>query len=184
MNKIKMIIGLGNPISNYKNTRHNVGIWYIKLLSNYFHSNFKKIKKFLGYKCKISFLKKDILLFFPDIFMNLNGNSILKVSQFYNIKLSEMLVIHDELDLLPGFIKIKYGYGSNGHNGLKSVIEKFNKNTFYHRLSIGIGRPNFRKDVSNFVLSTPKLNEKNIILKSINKSINSIFFKKKYNFLF
>ncbi|CAL4319918.1 Peptidyl-tRNA hydrolase [Buchnera aphidicola (Periphyllus testudinaceus)] len=178
LNKIRAIIGLGNPILKYNKTRHNVGIWYLKSLSYYFNVTFKKIKKIYGYKSEIFFLEKKILLLFPDIFMNLNGDFIYKISQLYNISLDEILIIHDELDLFPGNIKLKYGYGSNGHNGLKSIMRKFKKNTFYQRLSIGIGRPNSRKDISNFVLSKPTFEEKTIILKSINKSIDLIFKKK------
>ncbi|WP_343187891.1 aminoacyl-tRNA hydrolase [Buchnera aphidicola (Periphyllus koelreuteriae)] len=175
-NKIKLIVGLGNPIEKYNKTRHNVGIWYIRLLSKYFNVQFTKIKKFSGYKSEIFFLNKKILLFFPDIFMNLNGYSVFSLSKFYNISLNEILIIHDELDLFPGHIKLKYGYGSNGHNGLKSIICKFKNHTFYKRLSIGIGRPIFRNDISNFVLSKPTINEKKLILKSIYESINLIFF--------
>ncbi|WP_367674243.1 aminoacyl-tRNA hydrolase [Buchnera aphidicola] len=170
-----MIVGLGNPFKKYNHTRHNVGIWYLKLLSNFFNENFKNSKKFSGYISKIFFLKKKIILFIPNIFMNLNGLAIFQISSFYNINLSEILVVHDELDLSPGILKFKYGYGSNGHKGLKNIIQIFKKKIYYTRLSIGIGRPHKEQDVSSFVLSKPRLNEKKKILKSINKSIHSIF---------
>ncbi|CAL4320204.1 Peptidyl-tRNA hydrolase [Buchnera aphidicola (Chaitophorus populicola)] len=177
MHKIKMIAGLGNPLQKYNNTRHNVGIWYIESLSRFFNLNFKDSKKFSGYISEFFFLQKKIILFIPNIFMNLNGSAIFKISNFYHIHLNEILIVHDELDLLPGVLKIKYGYGSNGHKGLKNLIQMFQKKIFYKRLSIGIGRPEKIQDISNFVLSKPTYHEKKKILKSINHSIHSIFSK-------
>ncbi|MCW5197732.1 aminoacyl-tRNA hydrolase [Buchnera aphidicola] len=170
-----MIVGLGNPFKKYNHTRHNVGIWYLEILSKFFNVSFKKSKKFSGYISKIFLLKKQIILFIPNIFMNLNGVSIFQISNFYNINLNEILIVHDELDLLPGILKFKYGYGSNGHKGLKSIIQIFQKKIFYKRLSIGIGRPQEKKNIANFVLSKPTFSEKKKILKSINKSIHLIF---------
>lgn len=181
MNKIKMIAGLGNPFKKYNNTRHNVGIWYLTLLSKFFNTNFIDSKYFSGYISKIFFIQKKIILFIPNIFMNLNGLSIFKISNFYKIRLNEILIVHDELDLPPGILKVKYGYGSNGHKGLKNVIEIFKKKIYYTRLSIGIGRPEKSQDISNFVLSKPTSYEKKKILQAINQSIHSIFYTSKKN---
>ncbi|CAL4319871.1 aminoacyl-tRNA hydrolase [Buchnera aphidicola] len=175
MQNIKMIIGLGNPVLKYNKTRHNTGVWYLEMLSKLYNKKFIKIKKFNGYESNIIYSKKKIILFIPDIFMNLNFLPILKISSFYNIKLSEMLIIHDELDLEPGEVKLKNGFGSNGHKGLKGIIQAFKKKTFYQRLSIGIGRPQKNYVTSDYVLSPPDLCEKKKIFKAIRKSILSIF---------
>ncbi|USS94571.1 aminoacyl-tRNA hydrolase [Buchnera aphidicola] len=175
MNKIKIIIGLGNPLSKYRNTRHNVGSWYVLELANLFNLKLKKKTKFLGYYSYFFYLNKKIFLFIPNVFMNINGLSVLKIANFYSIKLEEMFIIHDELDLLPGIIKLRNGYGSNGHKGLKNIIGKFKKKTVYKRLSIGIGRPNNKKDISDFVLSKPTNLDKKKIFSSIRCSINKLF---------
>jgi PTH1 family peptidyl-tRNA hydrolase len=170
-----MIVGLGNPILKYNKTRHNVGIWYLEFLSKLYNKKFKKVKKFNGYVSNINFLNKKIILFIPDVFMNLNFLSVFKISSFYNIKLYEMLIVHDEMDLKPGFIKLKTGHGSNGHNGLKGIIQKFcKKKVLYKRLSIGIGRPD-HNNISNFVLSQPTCYEKKKICQAIKESIFSLF---------
>ncbi|CAL4319953.1 aminoacyl-tRNA hydrolase [Buchnera aphidicola] len=176
MKNLKIIIGLGNPITKYKNTRHNAGIWYLHMLSKIYNKKFKKINKFNGYVSEILFFNKKVFLFVPDVYMNLNFLPIYKISSFYNITLNEMLIIHDELDLQPGVIKLKNGYGSNGHKGLKGIIQKFKKKNFYKRLSIGIGRPDNVHEISNYVLSKPTSHEREKIFQAIKKSILSIFF--------
>ncbi|ABJ90599.1 aminoacyl-tRNA hydrolase [Buchnera aphidicola] len=171
MNKIKMIVGLGNSVYKYNQTRHNVGFWYINMLSSFYKTSLKFKKKFSGYVSSFFLNNNKIFLLKPDLFMNLNGYSVFALSSFYKIKLSEILVVRDELDLSPGILKVKYGIGHNGHNGVKSIINTFEKKKPFIQLCIGIGRPEFKKNVSNFVLECPSkidtINIKKAILKFI-----------------
>ncbi|QJC35586.1 aminoacyl-tRNA hydrolase [Enterobacteriaceae endosymbiont of Donacia sparganii] len=163
MNNIKIIAGLGNNKNNkFIGTRHNIGADYVIQLSQEFNGKLKKIKNLNGYITNISIFNQNIILLIPNSFMNDSGKIIFIVSNFYKISLKNILIIHDELDFLPGIIKFKYGGGSGGHNGINSIIKIFNNKLFY-RLRIGIGHPKNKIEVNNFVLSFPtKIEQKNI----------------------
>ncbi|WP_246212875.1 aminoacyl-tRNA hydrolase [Enterobacteriaceae endosymbiont of Donacia semicuprea] len=171
---IKMIVGLGNNIDNkFIGTRHNIGSDYLIKLSKKFNVRFKKIKKFDGYVSKIYILKYKIILFVPNSFINISGQPIFIIANFYKIHFKNILIIHDELDFPPGIIKFKYGGSSGGHNGLNNIIENFNSNFFY-RLRIGIGRPHNKLKINDFVLSNPTKIEKKKINFAIKNSINAL----------
>lgn len=167
MNIIKLIIGLGNPYKKFYHTRHNVGMWYLRELASFFHVKFKKEKKFLGEFASIITNNYKIYLFQPEIFMNLSGSLVFNFSSYYKIKSSEILVVRDELDLCPGVLKFKYSSGHNGHNGMKSLISFFKKKNVFMQLCIGIGRPKFRSQIIDFVLSPPSIIEKRLIKQNI-----------------
>ncbi|QCI17981.1 aminoacyl-tRNA hydrolase [Buchnera aphidicola (Acyrthosiphon lactucae)] len=170
-----MIVGLSNPKIEYHNTRHNAGSWYLYSLAENYLKNFKKEQKFFGFTSFFDIDSNDIRFLIPDIFMNLNGQSIFKMASFYNIHLSEILIVHDDLELQPGIIKLKYSYGHNGHNGLRNIVNVFNKKINFHRLRIGIGRPIHRNQIASFVLSIPTEEEKKLIHKSILHAIKENF---------
>ncbi|QJC32377.1 aminoacyl-tRNA hydrolase [Enterobacteriaceae endosymbiont of Donacia dentata] len=171
---IKIIIGLGNNINNkFIGSRHNLGSDYLIKLSKNFDVKFKKIKKFDGYVSEIYIAKYKIILFIPNSFINNSGKPIFNIINFYKIYFKNILVIHDELDFLPGIIKFKYGGSSGGHNGLNNIIKIFNNNSFY-RLRIGIGRPHNKSEINNFVLNYPTEIEKNKINFAIKNSINAL----------
>jgi len=167
-----MIVGLSNPKKEYHNTRHNVGSWYIYSLAERYFKNLKKEKKFLGFTSSFSLDSHDIRLLIPDIFMNINGQSVFKMASFYNISLNEILIVHDDLDLKPGIVKLKYSYGHNGHNGLRNIISLFNEKINFYRFRIGIGRPINQDQIASFVLSNPTKTEKILIEKSIVRAID------------
>ncbi|WP_422667590.1 aminoacyl-tRNA hydrolase [Buchnera aphidicola] len=159
-----MIVGLANPSAQYNNTRHNMGDWYIK---SFIKNNFLSLienKKFLGFTSSIMVNGQLIRLLLPNVFMNINGYSVYKMASFYDIDLSQILIVHDDLDLLPGIVKIKYSYGHSGHNGIRNIINIFKKNINFYRLRIGIGRPDKKSEIASFVLSKPHDHE-NILLK-------------------
>ncbi|QJC34719.1 aminoacyl-tRNA hydrolase [Enterobacteriaceae endosymbiont of Donacia crassipes] len=180
---MKIIVGLGNNIDNqFFGTRHNIGADYVINLSRKFNTKFKKIKKFGGYVSNLTLKNKKIILFLPNSFINNSGKSIFIIANFYKITLQNILVIHDDLDFLPGIIRLKYGGSSGGHNGVKNIIKMFN-NTLFYRLRIGIGHPINKMKINNFVLSKPtKIEQKNINF-AIKYSIHAllIFIKKNYN---
>lgn len=140
-----LIVGLGNPGSAYKNTRHNVGFMVIDELLRRHHCTAVKKASFEGelFKYDFHYLLK------PLTFMNLSGRSMLAVKQFF--KMDEVIVIHDDLDLPFGTLRFKRGGGHGGHNGLKSADEAIGRE--YIRVRMGIGHPGERHLVSDYVLS-------------------------------
>ena len=153
MRKIKLFVGLGNPGENYKKTRHNAGFWWIDFIAKNHRLTLKKSSKFIGSFTKYT-EKSDYYFLKPSTFMNDSGLSILSLSKYYKIEPEEILVVHDELDIEPGKIKLKLGGGHGGHNGLKSIISSLQSNNFW-RLRIGIGHPGDKSLVTNFVLKAP-----------------------------
>ena len=140
-----LIVGLGNPGSDYEHSRHNIGFMVIEELIKRFHANKLSSSNFHGelFKFQNHFLLK------PLTFMNLSGNSIVSVKNFF--KIEDVVVIHDDLDLPFGTLRFKYGGGHGGHNGLKSTDENISKN--YVRIRLGIGKPEHKGEVSSYVLS-------------------------------
>lgn len=166
-----LVAGLGNPGEKYSQTRHNIGFMVIDEMtknlntSNINKSNFKAIVQ----------KSNDTLYVKPQTFMNLSGESIGAIACYYNIPLENIIIIHDDLDLNFGAIKFKQGGSHGGHNGLKSIDSALGKE--YIRVRIGIGKPELKSDVANYVLSNFRKEEfdkiNDIILHCI-KSIEAI----------
>ena len=145
-----LICGLGNPGKEYVNTRHNIGFQLLDKLSNFYNfSSFKKDNKKEILKGSIN--NHTCLLMKPLNFMNLSGQPIQEIMSFYKIEKDKLFVIHDDLDLGLGKVKIKYGGGNGGHNGLLSIDGMIGVN--YYRLRIGIDHPGTKHQVSNYVLN-------------------------------
>jgi PTH1 family peptidyl-tRNA hydrolase len=142
---LKLIVGLGNPGKKYELNRHNVGFMVVDYLVD--KLNATNAGNFKG----LLFKSKNFLFLKPSTFMNLSGESVVLVKNFYKIDNENIIVIHDDLDLKLGAIKFKRGGSSGGHNGLKS-IDKYIGNDYY-RIRIGIGRPERKEEVINYVLS-------------------------------
>ncbi|MEA3553432.1 MAG: aminoacyl-tRNA hydrolase [Campylobacterota bacterium] len=142
-----LIAGLGNPGVKYEKTRHNVGFLIIDEMiknlqtSNINNQNFNAIVK----KSSTNIYAK------PQTFMNLSGESILSIVEYYNIPSQNIIIVHDDLDLAFGTVKFKVGGGHGGHNGLKSIDSHIGKD--YIRVRVGIGKPENKKDVADYVLS-------------------------------
>jgi PTH1 family peptidyl-tRNA hydrolase len=145
----RLIVGLGNPGSKYHHSRHNIGWDSFEELS--FINELKWTEKFKGQFAVINSGPDKIYFLKPQTFMNLSGESVQLLVNFYKIAVEDILVIHDELDLPFGTMALKKGGGLAGHNGLKSIAEKLGSQEF-RRLRVGIGRP-VHGDVSNWVLS-------------------------------
>ncbi|QOI11099.1 aminoacyl-tRNA hydrolase [Blochmannia endosymbiont of Colobopsis nipponica] len=168
---IKLIVGLGNYGCKYDGTRHNLGSYYVNLLAKRYKLSFVKKKQFSSLVGKFVIFNNLIHLLIPTTYMNLSGEAVAAMSSFYNFLPANILIVHDELDLMPGIIKLKFGGSHAGHNGLKNIINKLGCNQFY-RLRIGIGRPKHNSEIVNFVLSKPPFNEKQTIHNILNKVIN------------
>lgn len=151
---ISLIVGLGNPGDQYLKTRHNAGFWLLDLLAKNYQGIWKTEKKFFAETAQISINHLPIRLLKPQTFMNASGRSVASIAHFYNIDPESILVVHDELDLPEGDIKLKKGGGHGGHNGLRDIISALGTREFY-RLRIGIDRPQDRKLVIDYVLKSP-----------------------------
>nr|WP_249212944.1 MULTISPECIES: aminoacyl-tRNA hydrolase [unclassified Tatumella] len=166
-----MIVGLANPGAEYAATRHNAGAWYLDLLAERHNQSLKEEPKFYGYTARISLAGNDVRLLVPATFMNLSGKAVAAMATFYRITPQEILVAHDELDMLPGVAKFKQGGGHGGHNGLKDIISKLGNNADFHRLRIGIGHPGDRNKVTGFVLGKPPQSEQKLIDEAIDEAV-------------
>ena len=163
-----LLVSLNNP-RNYFYTRHNAGSWWIKYFSikNKINLIFDSSGQYYFFN-NLYLHGKILHILEPNVFMNLNGLIIERYVYKFNIKYNNILLIHDDLDLDCGSIKICYSSGSGGHNGVKSVIKYLNSNSFY-RLKIGLGRKN-KCIVNDFLLDIPKFNEFNLYIRSIKNS--------------
>nr|WP_255555785.1 aminoacyl-tRNA hydrolase [Sodalis sp. CWE] len=170
--KIKLIAGLSNPGPEYTFTRHNAGSWYVKLLAESYQERLKSESKFYGYTGQLTIGNYNIRLLIPNIFMNFNGTAVASMATFYQIEPEEILVAHDELDLLPGITRLKLGGGHGGHNGLKHIISCLKNNQQFYRLRIGIGHPGEKSKVSNFVLSKPTFIDYQLMTNAIKKAVD------------
>lgn len=168
----RAIIGLGNPGQKYEFTRHNIGFRVVDALAQAYHVEFKHMDTmFVG-----SFQHNGVPIFLikPQTFMNDSGK-VIPFLQKKGITVDQILVVHDELELPFGQIKLKTGGSAKGHNGLKSIIQQVGDN--FHRLRVGIGRPEHREDVPHYVLATfkePETSVQNIIHQSVKVIENTL----------
>lgn len=154
---IRLIVGLGNPGPQYEDTRHNAGVWFLNALARQLGTSLQTDKRFFGDLAKVKFQGEDVWLLFPTTYMNRSGQAVGALSKFFKIDPSEILVAHDELDMLPGQLKIKKGGGHAGHNGLRDIQAHIGTNEYW-RARIGIGHPrtlNLQQGVADFVLHRP-----------------------------
>ena len=158
----QLIVGLGNPGPEYSATRHNAGFWCIDRLASDFHCNFRNDGKFFGEVARLSRSGLDCWLLKPGTWMNHSGRSVQALLSFYKLDIERMLVIHDEIDLPPGTIRLKTGGGHGGHNGLRDIISHLGSRDFW-RLRIGVGHPGHRDQVVAAVLSKPTPGERKLI---------------------
>ena len=160
VNGIKLLVGLGNPGEKYANTRHNAGFWWVDQLVAGTSSRLALEAKFHGVAGKLNCaslnpnsldLGAETWLLKPTTFMNASGKAVAAVANYYKISPEQIMVIHDELDLAPGNVKLKKGGGHGGHNGLKDIAAALGTKEFW-RLRLGIGHPGDRNEVINYVL--------------------------------
>ena len=161
----KLIVGLGNPGSKYEETRHNAGFLLLDEVARGYSAGFTAEKKFQGETSRVMIDNRDIRLLKPTTFMNLSGESVQAMASFYRIEPEQILVAHDELDLLPGTVRLKQGGGHGGHNGLRDIIKHMGRD--FWRIRLGIGHPGDAKQVSNFVLKRAPKSESELLLRCI-----------------
>jgi PTH1 family peptidyl-tRNA hydrolase len=169
---IRLVAGLGNPGRQYANTRHNAGFWFVDQLAFGLNASFAAESKFGGEVAKAGALR----LVKPMTFMNLSGRAVSGLARFYTILPTEILVVHDELDLLPGKAKMKFGGGHAGHNGLRDIQAQLGSPDFW-RLRIGIGHPRdselTQQDVVDYVLKPPRAEEQAAIAEAMHHALKA-----------
>lgn len=159
---IRLIIGLGNPGAEYEKTRHNAGFWLADQYAEKLHATFSLEKNMAAWVGKGRFETQPIIIAKPTTFMNRSGQAAGALMRFYKLQPEQVLVLHDELDLLPGQAKLKKGGGHAGHNGLRDIQQVFSSPNFW-RLRLGIGHPRslgLVQQVAPFVLSAPRAPER------------------------
>ncbi|AWV85664.1 MULTISPECIES: aminoacyl-tRNA hydrolase [Acinetobacter] len=172
MSNISLIIGLGNPGTEYAQTRHNAGFWFVERLAEQYGITLKNDPKFHGISGRGQIEGQDIRLLLPTTFMNRSGQSVVPFAKFYQINPQSMLVAHDELDMNPGIIRLKTGGGHGGHNGLRDITPHTGPD--FHRLRIGIGHPGSKERVSGHVLSKAPRSEQELMDDAISHALSKI----------
>ncbi len=167
---MKLLVGLGNPGSKYETTRHNVGFWWCDQLASKFGITFEYQSKFFGDVARAKFNGSDIRLLKPQTFMNESGRAVKAISSFYDIEDTEILVVHDELDLAPGIVRLKQGGGHGGHNGIRDIGRHMGLD--FWRLRVGIGHPGDKRKVSDYVLRVPEYADESLIQDGIQRSLD------------
>jgi peptidyl-tRNA hydrolase, PTH1 family len=169
---IKLIVGLGNPGKEYESTRHNAGFWFVDEMAKRLGADIKRDAKFFGSVGKGNIAGAPVWFLKPSTFMNRSGQAVAALANFYQILPEEILVAHDELDLLPGQTKMKRAGGHAGHNGLRDIQAKMGSPDFW-RLRIGIGHPRtleLQQQVADFVLHPPSKLDRKLIDTDIDRA--------------
>jgi len=167
---IALCVGLGNPGSQYINTRHNAGFWWTLAFAQYHQSTFRSEKKFLGECAEATIETNRLRLLMPQTFMNHSGQSVRAYMDFYRIEANSILVVHDELDLPAGDCRLKWSGGHAGHNGIRDIIQHLGTPDFW-RLRIGIGRPPVPgPSPADFVLAPTSAMDRKQIMQSIDET--------------
>jgi len=163
-----LIVGLGNPGKEYEKTRHNIGFMSLDKIAAELNIDIKK-EKFKGLIGEGIFNNQKILLLKPQTYMNLSGDSIRQVVDFYKISLENLIVIYDDIDIEECKFKIRKKGRSGSHNGMKSVISSLNSENFA-RIRIGIGKPHINEDLKDYVLKRIT----NVELKNYEETLNNV----------
>jgi len=167
---MKLVAGLGNPGRKYQATRHNAGFWWVERLAESAGVNLRMEARFHGRAGRLAPPHGDGWLLLPETFMNHSGRAVSSLTTFYRIAPAEVLVVHDELDLPPGTVKLKKGGGTGGHNGVSDIAAALGTKDFW-RLRIGIGHPGVRDEVLEYVLHPPRSEERTAIDEAIARSL-------------
>ena len=170
---IRLLVGLGNPGSEYEATRHNAGFWFIDDVARKLGATLVAERSHFGLVARVNRPDGPLWLLQPMTFMNLSGKAVASLARFFKIAPGEILVAHDELDLMPGQAKIKLGGSHAGHNGLKDIHAQLGS-ADYWRLRLGIGHPGVKAEVVNYVLRKPPLAEREAIEKTSERAVDAL----------
>eukprot|EP01030_Chromulinospumella_sphaerica_P007331 gene7331-7173_t len=171
---IRLIVGLGNPGAEYEQTRHNAGFWLVDNLANSLPgTRLQRETRYNALMTRTSVAGQEVYLLEPQTYMNRSGQSVGALCRFFKITPDQVLVVHDELDLMPGIARLKKGGSAGGHNGLKDITAALGTQDYW-RLRLGIGHPRtlgLQQPVADFVLHRPRREEQDLIEQAIDKSL-------------
>lgn len=174
---IRLLVGLGNPGPDYDATRHNAGFWWIDAVARKLGATLQPERSYFGLVARVNRplpgIEGPVWLLEPMTYMNLSGKSVAALARFFKIAPSEILVVHDELDLLPGQMKLKQGGSPAGHNGLKDIQAQLGSPDYW-RLRLGIGHPGVRAEVIHYVLKKPSADHRDAIDRCIDQSVAAL----------
>ncbi|ADY54568.1 peptidyl-tRNA hydrolase [Syntrophobotulus glycolicus DSM 8271] len=169
---MKAVIGLGNPGIKYADTRHNVGFMLLDRIAG--NEDVQYSKGFKGKFAEIRHQNRKIILLKPYTFMNLSGQSVAELINYYKVPLEDMLVIHDDMDIALGRLRFREKGSAGGHNGIKSIIQELGTQEFW-RLKIGVGRPQKERDVVSHVLSGFDRESREVLSETLEKARKAVF---------
>jgi len=175
-NHIRLIVGLGNVGVEYERTRHNVGFWLVDAIARKAGVSLHHERKFHGEMARLRDGARELWLLKPGTFMNRSGLAVVSLALYYKVLPTQILVVHDELDLPPGTVKLKRGGGHAGHNGLRDIQARLTTSDFW-RLRIGIGHPrtlSLEQEVVDFVLHPPSRSQESEINEAIARALDII----------
>lgn len=171
MTAVRLIVGLGNPGAEYQDTRHNAGFWFVDRVARTGSAKFRHESRFHGEVARVLMEGQDIWLLKPGTYMNESGRAVAAMAHFHRVAPEQILVVHDELDLPPGGVKLKKGGGAAGHNGLKDLLLALDSPDFW-RLRVGIGHPGQRHRVVDYVLHRPAKDEQEAIDAALERALD------------
>jgi len=172
MSVFKLVAGLGNPGKKYTNTRHNIGFMVADELAKSYNLSFQS-SRFDAEVARGEVEGKKLTLVKPLSFMNLSGQPLYRVADYFKITCEDMVVVYDDMDLAFGRIQVKQKGGHGGHKGVKSIMETFGEDSFI-RLRVGIGRPTMRQSAANYVLNEFDKDEKSVLSKLLEKAKDAV----------
>ena len=170
---IRLFVGLGNPGSDYEDTRHNAGFWWIDALARELKTSLVMDKGFHAMVARANVQGQTVWLLKPQSFMNLSGKSVAALANFYKIPPQDILVAHDELDIVPGEAKLKLGGSHAGHNGLRDIHAQLGTDEYW-RLRLGIGHPGVKAEVVHWVLKKPSPDHRIAIEQTIDRALKAV----------
>ena len=167
---VQLVAGLGNPGPRYTETRHNAGFWFVDALARRHGGAFRPESKFAGETARIRLGDRELWLLKPQTYMNRSGRSVKLLSAFYKVPAEAILVVHDEIDLPPGDVRLKRGGGHGGHNGLRDIMSHLGGD--FLRLRIGVGHPGHKDQVVDYVLQRPSRDDEAQIRQAIDRALD------------
>ena len=169
--RIELVVGLGNPGAKFESTRHNAGFWLADRLAARLGGAFRPVRRFSLDACETRTPAGPVRLVKPTTFMNRSGQAVGAIAEYYRIAPAAVLVVHDELDLPPGTVRLKEGGGHGGHNGLRDIVSHLGSRDFV-RVRVGIGRPDHGMEAIDYVLRRPRAEEARLIDEAIERVLD------------
>ncbi len=173
MNGIRLIVGLGNPGSEYAKTRHNAGFWFLDALAAHLGVRLGSDSKLHSENGKVLLAGQSVWLLKPGTFMNRSGLAVTAAQRYFKIAPEETLVAHDDLDLPAGTVRLKFDGGHGGQNGLRDIIAQLGHGQF-HRLRLGIGHPGHKDQVTPWVLGRPGKEDEERIRAGVDRAVGEV----------